>query len=425
MLSQFRGIPGYSSVILERYARDADEEIASRMDSVVDACRGFLAELYRRQDREIGDADVRGELMGFLQKEHPGLPLSVRDRLAEEIANELRGFGPIHDVLKDPEVTDVVVVNYRRIVYEKAGRLYELDRCFRSEESLRTFIEKLCYLGRGRVDDSNPETSITVPSGPENYRVSIQIPPLTASATVSIRRFTAIKGLDELVRLGMYTPEAAEFLKACVRGRANIFFSGPMGTGKTTQIAVVGEHFAPDEMPVLVEEVRECPLKHPNLRTLTARPPNIEGKGEIKFARLMKAALQMRASRVLVAEVRDGAVFYMLQAMNIGHDGSMGTGHANNPRDLIFYRLPGMLRMAEETRGMDREDLLAYICSGIHLVVQLGRDGPRRVCTHISEVSLDPPGVNDIFVRRGGTLVRTGHEPRRLKAVLAGHGVRV
>jgi len=421
----FKGIPGVSSILTSRYDEDVDK-IYDRMGEVVDSCRRYLMNLYQKErDKELNDNYIKNELMSHLLKESPGLSVDSRDKIAEQILNELRGLGPVQEILKDPEVTDVVIVDYSRILYEKNGRVYVLDKNFRDEGSLRSFIDKLCYLGRGRVDESRPYTSLTIPAEPNSYRAAIQIPPMMSSATVSIRKFTTMTGMDGLVKNGTYSKEAASFLKKAVKGRANIFFSGPMGTGKTTQIAVLGEYFDADEMPVLVEEVRECPLEHPNLRKMVGRPANIEGKGKLGIGDMLVTALQMRASRILVAEVRDGAAFHMLQAMNVGHFGSMGTGHANSPHDLIFHRLPNMLRMAKETRNMGEDALVSYICSALHIVIQLGWEKDKRVCTRISEVTQDPPGTRNIFIRKNGKLKPCGYYPERVAEILAVHKVKL
>lgn len=425
-MQQFKGLSGQSNILRQRHQQEIEQTVFSHMEEVVESCRQHVLNLYRR-DKQLSDAELEREIGNHLIKEAPRLSLNDRTMIARQIRNELTGYGPLQDLIDDPEVTDIIVINENKINYEKKGVLYEAKGVkFRSASHLMLFIERLCYLGKRKVDESNPSVSLTLPGG---YRVAISIPPICEKPNIAIRKFVYVDRIDGLVRQGTFSAGAAEFLKLCVKGRRNIIFVGPMGTGKTTMIAVLGYEMDPMELPVLVEEVRECPLEHPNLRIFVARPPNIEGKGEIRFDRLLKHALQSRGTRILVAEVRDGAVYYMLQAMAFGQEGSMGTLHADNPQDAIHVRIPMMLGQAPETANMRPEGLNRIIGSAIHIVVQLDRSPEgKRICTHISEVlksSGEPPEVKDIFIRKNDNLVPTGYIPRRAIEGMAKYRVNV
>jgi len=422
---QFRGLRGNSEILRKRQQQEIEKNIIGKMEDVVEGCRKHMLSLYR-EGKQPDDHELESEINRHLMQEHPNLAYNDRMYITQQIKNELNGYGPLQTLIDDPDITDIVVINEDRILYEKHNGLNIADIKFRSVSHLMLFIERLCYLGKRKVDESNPKVSLTLPGG---YRVAITIPPLCEKPNIAIRKFTYVKNIDELVENGTFSEKAAQFLKLCIPGRRNMVFCGPMGSGKTTMIAVLGYELDPMELPVLVEEVRECPLEHPNLRTYVARPPNIEGKGEIKFDQLLKHSLQSRGTRILVAEVRDGAIYYMLQAMAMGQEGSMGTLHADNARDAVHVRIPMMLAQAPETANMKSEGLNRIIGAALHIIVQMDRtpDG-QRVCSQISEVLKsdgEPPEVNDIFVRKNGKLVPTGYIPRRAIEGMAKYGVKV
>lgn len=411
-----KGLPGVTDILAERAAKRIEREVYGNIENFLDKCRAHLLNVYQKGK----EFNIEYELSEYAFKEFPDLSSSFRQEIMVRIKNELTGYGVIQGLADDPDVTDIIAINHSRIVYEKKGVLKVAEAAFRSENHLRLFIERLCYFGKGKIDESRPSISLTMPEG---YRVAIVIPPLASAPTFSMRKFVYTGNIDGLVKEGTFSDLAAQFLKLAIPGKVNMVFTGGMGTGKTTMISVLGHELSPMEMPLLIEEVRECPLPHPNLRNMVARPANIEGKGEIPFSHLLKVGLQSRASRVLVAEVRDGAAYYMLMAMFVGLLGSMGTFHADSPLDAVHSRLPGMLGQAPEMAGTSQSDKYRFLSSALQLIVQLARtvDG-KRICTHISEVlksSGEPPEVRDIFIHKDGKLVPTGYIPERILGNMA------
>lgn len=412
---RFRGLSGISDVLASRQKRRINNEILGNMEEVVESCRQYILGLY--QKGEDIDSDLESKLGEHLIKEHPDLTLMDRTEAVKKIKDDISGYGPLQDLMDDPKITDIVVIKPNRILFEKNGEIQVANTGFYSDSHLGLFIERLCHRGKRKVDESSPSMSLKLPEG---YRVAISIPPVSGGPYISIRKFVYIDSIDGLVPV-TFSRDGAEFLKAATRAMVNMVFVGAMGTGKTTMISVLGHEFAPMDLPNLVEEVEECPLEHPNLRKYVARPPNIEGKGEIKFDYILKHALQTRANRILVAEVRDGAIFYMLRAMATGQCG-MGTLHANSPLDAVRVQIPMLMGQAQEASGMDQASINLIIGSAIDLVIHMGKEydakgNEIRVCTHISEVqpsSGEPVVVKDIFVREGNEMVPTGYIPERI-----------
>lgn len=418
----FKGLSGISDILGQRQQKLVEEKIYNddRMEGVVDLCRQHVLSLYQ-QGKEYTSHALEAELVKLLVAKHPELSLGDRTQIARSVRNELEGYGPLEDLMKNKTITDIVVTAPDKIVYEQDGKLIPAKVKFRSEAHLRLFVERLCYLGRRKVDESNPSITVTLrEDNGEAIRVAISIPPLTEGVHLAIRKFVYISDISGLVP-ETFSASAAEFLKLATRGRLNMVISGIMGAGKTTLIAVLGHEFDPLELPILVEEVRECPLKHPYLRNYVARPANLEGKGEIKFDYILKHALQTRATRILIAEVRDGAIFYMLRAMATGQS-CMCTLHAEDPRNAAQVQIPMLMGQSPEAAGMDQASRNLIIGSAVDLIVQMGKEydpvlkKDKRVCTHISEVQLshgEPVEVKDIFIRRGGELIPTGYIPKR------------
>lgn len=415
MVEKFRGLSGISDVLASRQKRRVDNEIFGNMEDVVESCRKHILRLY--QKGEDVDSVFENELNAHLVKEYPGLNYMERVEAVKKIKNDIYGYGPIQGLMDNPKVTDILVIRPDRIIYEKNGEIKVANTEFYSESHLGLFIERLCHKGKRKVDESNPSISLKLPEG---YRVALSIPPISGGSYISIRKFVYIGSIDGIVPV-TFSREGAEFLKAATRAMVNMVFVGAMGTGKTTMIAVLGHEFSPMDLPNLVEEVEECPLEHPNLRKYVARPPNIEGKGEIKFDYILKHALQTRANRILVAEVRDGAIFYMLRAMATGQCG-MGTLHASSPLDAVRVQIPMLMGQAKEAAGMDQASINLIIGSAIDLVIHMGKEfdakgNEIRVCTHISEVQPsngEPVETKDVFIRKRGEMTPTGYIPERV-----------
>ncbi|MDW7670241.1 MAG: CpaF family protein, partial [Bacillota bacterium] len=306
-----------------------------------------------------------------------------RQRLKQEMVDEIIGFGPINPLLQDPDVTEIMVNGPRQIYAERGGKLQLTNVHFRDDDHVINVIERIVApIGR-RIDESSPMVDARLPDG---SRVNAIIPPLALSGpTITIRKFAVEPfTVRDLVAFGTMTQEMADFLDACVRGRLNIFVSGGTGSGKTTTLNVLSSFIPETERIVTIEDAAEIQLRQPHVITLESRPSNIEGKGAVTIRDLVKNSLRMRPDRIVVGEVRSGEALDMLQAMNTGHDGSLTTGHANTPRDMIA-RLETMVLMA----GMDLpiRAIREQIASAVDLIIHQSRlrDGSRRI-THMTEV---------------------------------------
>lgn len=339
------------------------------------------------QSEELTPEALRPTIEETFEKKVEALGLTIprmdRQRLIQEIMDEILGFGPINPLLNDPEITEIMVNGPRQVYVERKGKLEPVPVSFYDDNHVLHIIEKIVApLGR-RIDESQPMVDARLPDG---SRVNAIIPPLALNGpTLTIRKFAKDPfKVDDLIRFGTLTPEMALFLEACVKGRLNIIVSGGTGSGKTTTLGVLSAYIPEDERIITIEDAAELQLRQAHVVTLETRPPNIEGKGAITIRDLVRNALRMRPERIIVGEVRSGEALDMLQAMNTGHDGSLTTGHANSPRDMLA-RLETMVLMA----GMELpiRAIREQISSAIDVIVQQSRlrDGSRRI-THITEV---------------------------------------
>jgi len=306
-----------------------------------------------------------------------------RQRLLDSIVAEILGYGPIQPFLLDDSITEVMVNGYDQIYIERAGKLEKTTATFEDNDHVMRIIERIVQFVGRRIDEASPYVNARLPDG---SRVNAIIPPLVVGGpTVTIRKFFKNPlTVDDLVRLGTVTPEAMEFLHACVQAKVNILISGGTGTGKTTFLNVLSAYIPSDERIVTIENAAELRLRQEHVVTLEARPPNIEGAGEVTIRDLVINSLRMRPDRIIVGECRGGEALDMLQAMNTGHEGSMTTAHANSPRDTLA-RIETMYLMS----GVDMpvRAIREQIASAIDMIVHQDRfrDGSRKV-THISDV---------------------------------------
>jgi pilus assembly protein CpaF len=364
-------------------------------------------------------------------------PLTVADRtrIAEEIADDILGYGPIQPLLRDPDVSEVMVNGPHQVYVERSGRIYRSELVFSDEAHLRRIIDKIvARIGR-RVDESSPMCDARLPDG---SRVNAVIPPLALDGSMlTIRKFaTDPYQAADLITLGTMTGASSDFLDACVRGRLNILISGGTGAGKTTTLNVLSSFIPGDQRIITIEDAAELQLHQDHVLRLEYRPPNIEGRGEVRIRELVRNALRMRPDRIIVGEVRDAAALDMLQAMNTGHDGSISTVHANSPRDALA-RVETMALMA----GMELpvRVIREQMASALDLIVHQTRfrDGSRHI-TQITEVvgmEGDIITLQDVFAfdhalgfsEEGhslGSLKSTGLRPRLIET-LAYRGVRL
>ena len=331
------------------------------------------------------------------------IPRGERARIVADICDEILGLGPIEPLLKDETITEVMINGPKQIFVERKGKLQLTNVQFHDDAHLMTIIERIVApLGR-RIDESSPLVDARLADG---SRVNAIVPPLSLiGPCVTIRKFTKNPlSIDNLVGFGTLSEEMAEFLQACVKARLNIMVSGGTGSGKTTTLNVLSSFIPDKERIVTIEDAAELRLQQQHVVTLESRPANLEGRGAITIRDLVRNALRMRPDRIIVGEVRSGEALDMLQAMNTGHDGSLTTGHANSPRDILS-RLETMVMMA----GMELpvRAIREQIASALDLIIQQSRiqDGSRKI-TYITEVQKmegDTIVLQDLF-----TYVQTG-----------------
>lgn len=320
----------------------------------------------------------------FIAQLAPHIVGIERDELAEKVADEVLGLGPIEPLVRDKTVSEIMVNAADTVYFERAGIIYRSPARFRDDSHIMRIIERIITpLGR-RVDEASPYVDARLADG---SRVNVIIPPVSPkSPTITIRKFMTDRyTMQDLMGVGTLTPEIAELLKACVKARLNIVVSGGTGTGKTTLLNALSAYIPETERIITIEDPTEVKLQQPHVVSLEARPPNLEGRNEVTQRDLVRNALRMRPDRIIVGEVRGSEAFDMLQAMNTGHEGSLTTVHANSPRDSL-HRIENMVMMA----GFDLpvRTIREHIASALHLVIQIARfaDGSRRL-THVTEIT--------------------------------------
>ena len=363
-----------------------------------------------------------------VQDLRPSLGRLDRARIQEAVLNEIVGFGPIQDLLADETISEVMINGPDKVWIEREGRLYLTDIAFADGAHLVRIIQRIVApLGR-RIDESSPMVDARLPDG---SRVNAIIPPLSLVGPVlTIRKFRKIPlPPAELLRNGTISLDALQFLRACVKGRMNIIVAGGSGAGKTTLLNTLSSYIPNGERIVSIEDAAELRLQQDHIVTLEARPPNVEGSGEVAIRDLFRNALRMRPDRIVIGECRGGEALDMLQAMNTGHDGSLTTIHANNSRDALS-RVETMVIMSGA--DLPLRAVRDQIAAAIDLIVYIGRlqDGSRRV-TQVSEVrglESDLITMQDIFAfkreamqngRITGSLQPTGIRPAFSDALAA------
>jgi pilus assembly protein CpaF len=353
-------------------------------------------------------------------------PLSraERVRIEQEIADDILGYGPLEPILRDESVTEIMVNGAQDVYVERNGKLERTNVTFSDDAHVLRIIDRIVSQVGRRVDEASPMVDARLPDG---SRVNAIIPPLSLRGpTLTIRKFSREPyTLADLATFGSLTPASATFLAACVRARINLLVSGGTGSGKTTLLNALSGFIPGNERIVTIEDAAELQLQQRHVVSLEARPPNIEGEGEVRIRELVRNALRMRPDRIIVGEVRGGETLDMLQAMNTGHEGSLTTIHANTPRDAL-HRLEMLVLIA----GVDLplRAVREQIASAFDLIVHLVRlvDGSRRVSriTEVSGLEGDIVTLQDLFLSRSGEEGTNGGGRSTLLGPLRATGLR-
>ena len=362
----------------------------------------FLSDPEGIDDEGADEATVRARLEEYFAELIPmGIQLDeqTRERITDEIADDILGLGPIEELLRDPDVTEVMINGPDRIYVEWQGKKARSEVTFDGSDHLRHTLEKLLVSTGKRLDESRPFVDMSLPDG---SRVNVVIPPVVlGDPHITIRRYQhRFSSLENLVECGTLDERMARFLLACVRARINVIFSGASGTGKTTIVEVMSSYIESNERIVVIEDTLELKLRQSNVARLLTRPPNPDGRGEVTTRDLFNNCLRMRPDRIILGELRGNEVLEYLQALNSGHRGSLGVIHASTPEEALI-RLESLVAFAGVP--IPTNVVRHQIAHGLDLVVQLAQlpDGSRKV-TRISEViaprSDTPLTALDLFV---------------------------
>lgn len=364
--------------------RHSDRYLALKLD-----LHAYLIEKYNLAALDDTDSarllsDIRPIVRDYIRDQGVALNAAELDTLVSDTADEMLGLGPIEPLLKDDSIADILINTHRRVYIERRGQLEITPVRFSDEAHLLRIINKIVSAIGRRVDESSPMVDARLPDG---SRVNVAVRPVSIDGPlVSIRKFSRQPyTLERLMAFNSICPPMIEFLRIAVQTRKSILVSGGTGSGKTTLLNALSHHISDRERLITIEDAAELQLQQPHVGRLETRPPNVEGRGEIRQRELVKNALRMRPDRIIVGEVRGEEAFDMLQAMNTGHEGSMTTIHANTPRDALA-RLEQMVGMAG--MPMSQESIRGQIASAVDIIVQTQRlsDGGRRV-TSIAEIT--------------------------------------
>jgi pilus assembly protein CpaF len=403
------------------------------LDAKVRLHRRLIEEINLSALEKLPEEEIRAHVQQLVSQyvlvERLALNAQELNNFISEILDEMRGLGPLEPLLKDPAVNDILINGHECVYIERQGLLEPTAVRFKDEAHLLRIINKIVAAVGRRVDESHPMCDARLLDG---SRVNVAVRPVAVDGPLmSIRKFSKKPlNLDKLVEVGALRPPMAELLAAAVKARVTLIISGGTGSGKTTMLNALSSFISPKERLLTIEDAAELQLQQPHVGRMETRPPNVEGKGEIRQRDLVKNALRMRPDRVILGECRGEEAFDMLQAMNTGHEGSMATIHANTPRDAIS-RLEQMIGMAG--MPMTVASIRGQIAAAIRVIVQLSRlsDGKRRIMSiaEITGLEGDIIQMQEIFkfVRTGtgldgavaGHFQATGVRPRFLTDLLA------
>jgi pilus assembly protein CpaF len=395
----------------------------------------LLEEVFRAFDAKLdvsNDAAIRAKVEAIVDQfglHEFAMTRDERVRLVDEMLDEVTGFGPIGPLLLDTTITEVMVNGPSQVYIERDGKIQRVDVVFQNDEHVRRIIDRIITPMGRRLDESSPRVDARLPDG---SRVNAVIAPLSlVGPIITVRKFAAKPfTVNDLIRFGTATVEMFDFLKACVEARLNVFVSGGTGSGKTTTLNVLSSFIPQDERIITIEDAAELQLRQEHIVTLESRPANLEGMGEITIRDLLRNALHMRPDRIIVGECRAGEALDMIQAMTTGQEGSLSTGHANSPKDML-RRLETMILMTGYELPL--RAIREQMASAVDVIVHTARlkDGSRRVVniTEVYGIDDDEILTQDIFVfeqtgiqdgKIEGQLKPTGNRPtfmRRFQAI--------
>lgn len=381
-------------------------------------------------DTTVDRKELDEKIKKCIQSEIEKFPASYEEKRRLEklaIANII-GLGPIQPLLDNPEITEIVVQRYDNIVVEKNGKIFSTKSVFSDEQALQNVINRILQPVGRAVNLSTPKVDARLEDG---SRICATIPPITPKgATLTIRKFNNSMMVDsKYLELGSLSEPMLKFLKKCVQGKTSIFVSGGTGTGKTTFLNMLSAYIPENELLITIEDTLELQLKQKNVRSMETREITSSTMESIDMASLVKSSLRMRPDRIIVGETRDGAVVSLLSAMSTGHEGSMSTGHANSPENLVRVRIPTMMEMDKGSSFSEKAKSL-MIAEALQLIVQLRRlpNGKRIVSNICSVEGVDKFGniiLKDIFIydHTDKKFKYTGFFPKKIAEHLEANGV--
>ena len=356
---------------------DTKSQVFSALIDTIDLSQ--LAKL----DPESAREEIRDIVNDIIAIKNFAMSIAEQEELLEDICNDVLGYGPLEPLLARDDIADIMVNGAKQVFIEVNGKVEQTSIRFRDNQQLLNICQRIVSQVGRRVDESSPICDARLPDG---SRVNVIAPPLSIDGTaLTIRKFKKDKlTLDQLVKFGAISPHGAEVLKIIGRVRCNIVISGGTGSGKTTLLNCLTNYIDREERVITCEDSAELQLQQPHVVRLETRPPNLEGEGEVTMRDLVKNCLRMRPERIIVGEVRGPEVFDLLQAMNTGHDGSMGTIHSNSPRECL-NRIESMIAMGGYS--LPQKTVREIIVGSVDVIIQAARlrDGSRRI-THITEV---------------------------------------